>query len=260
MTFIEYEREIDAALKIAKDAGTLALRFFNESVPEELKDDLSPVTLADREVEKLTVRRLQDIFPDDGICGEEGARVPAKSGRRWLIDPVDGTKDFLRGNPYWAVQIALEISGRVVAGVIHCPCLDETLHAADGIGCFYNGSQTAASSITSLEKAILAVSGFNFAWKSWGDPAIRGLIEKCWTVRCYGGAYNIIMLARGKIDIWLSGRGMEWDYAPAQVIARHCGARFMTRDGGERIDEKHCVICAPGILDEVLKKLMDANI
>jgi histidinol phosphatase-like enzyme (inositol monophosphatase family) len=249
-----YEREIDEALKLAKDAGALTLRLFAQSIPEELKEDFSPVTRADRECEKLIARRLQEVFPDDGICGEEGARAPAKSGRRWLIDPIDGTKDFLRGNPNWATLIALEIDGRVVAGVIHCPCLDETVYAADGVGCFWNGSQTTASPITQLEKAILTVSGFNAAWKSWPENALRRLIKKCWTVRCYGGAYNIIMLARGKVDIWLSGHGMEWDYAPAQVIARHSGACFLTRGGG-RIDEKHCVVCAPGLRDEIRKIL-----
>jgi fructose-1,6-bisphosphatase/inositol monophosphatase family enzyme len=253
---MRYEREIDETLKIAKESGVLALRLFDQPVLEELKEDFSPVTRADRECENLIARRLQEAFPDDGICGEEGARAPAKSGRRWLIDPIDGTKDFLRGNPQWAVQIALEIDGHVAAGVIHCPCLDETVHAADGAGCFWNGSQASASSITRLEKAILTVSGFNAAWKSWPEESIRRLIEKCWTVRCYGGAYNIIMLARGKADIWLSGRGMEWDYAPAQVIARHSGARFLTRSGGERIDEKHCVICAPSLIEEIRDVLL----
>ena len=248
---MKYEREADAALKIAKDAGTLILNFFCKTVLEELKEDLSPVTLADREGEKMIARRLQEIFPDDGIYGEEGARVATKSGRRWLIDPIDGTKDFVRGNPHWAVQIALEIDGYVVAGVIHCPCLDETVHAADGLGCFWNDSRTAASSIKRLEKAILTVSGFNAAWNSWSEASMRRLIEKCWTVRCYGGSYNIIALARGKTDIWLSGRGMEWDYASAQVIARHSGARFLTRGGSERIDEKHCVVCAAGLVEEI---------
>ena len=255
---MKYEHEVGEALKIAKEAGALALRLFEQAVPEELKEDLSPVTRADREGEKLIARRLQEAFPDDGICGEEGARAPAKSGRRWLIDPVDGTKDFVRGNPHWAVQIALEIGGHVTAGVIHCPCLEETLHAADGVGCFWNDSPTSASSVTRLEKAVLTISGLNAAWNSWPEEAIRLLTKKCWTVRCYGGAYNVIMLARGKTDIWLSGRGMEWDYAPAQVVARLCGAHFLTRGGG-RIDEKHSVVCASGLLEEVKKILFPAH-
>jgi fructose-1,6-bisphosphatase/inositol monophosphatase family enzyme len=81
------------------------------------------------------------------------------------------------------------------------------------------------------------------------------LTENCWTVRCYGGCYDVIMLARGKADIWLSGSGMEWDYAPVQVIARECGARFLTKAGDDRIDAKNCVVFAPGIESEIRKIL-----
>jgi fructose-1,6-bisphosphatase/inositol monophosphatase family enzyme len=88
---------------------------------------------------------------------------------------------------------------------------------------------------------------------------VRLLTKKCWTVRCYGGCYDIIMLARAKADIWLSGSGMEWDYAPVQVIARECGARFLIRDGSDRIDAKHCVVCAPGIEREVRDLLGISN-
>ena len=246
-----YNHELDEALKIVKKAGVLTLRLFNQSIPEELKENRSPVTQADREGERLIARCLQAAFPDDGILGEEGVKVPSKSGRRWLIDPIDGTKDFLRGNPHWTVQLALQIGEQIVVGVVCCPCLDETLFAANGEGAWWNNIRTTASPITQMEKAVLTVSGFNAAWSSWPETAVRELTRRCWTVRCYGGAYNVIMLARGKTDIWLSGRGMEWDYAPAQVISRECGACFMTRDGGACIDEKHAVICAPGLRAEL---------
>ena len=246
-----YEYELDEALKIVKKAGALALRLFHQSVLEELKQDCSPVTQADREGERLIAHDLQAAFPDDGILGEEGVKVPSKSGRRWLIDPVDGTKDFVRGNPHWAVQLALQIGERVVAGVIHCPCLDETLLAADGEGAWWNGVRTTASTTAQVRKAVLTISGFNAVWSSWPEAAVHELTRRCWTVRCYGGAYNVIMLARGKTDIWLSGRGMEWDYAPAQVISRECGAYFLTRDGSERIDEKHALLHAPGLHREL---------
>jgi fructose-1,6-bisphosphatase/inositol monophosphatase family enzyme len=80
---------------------------------------------------------------------------------------------------------------------------------------------------------------------------VRLLTERCWTVRCYGGCYDVITLATGKTDIWLSGSGMEWDYAPVQIIASECGARFLTKEGDNRIDAKHCVVCAPGIETEL---------
>jgi histidinol-phosphatase len=246
-----YERELHKALEIARKAGELALQYFDRATPAEEKPDASPVTVADRECEKLISRLLHEHFEEDGILGEEGARIPSRSGRRWLIDPIDGTRDFVRRNPFWAIQLALQKGNSVVLGVISCPSLDETLYAADGSGCFWNGARVWASDINRLDKSILMVSGFKAAWDSWQADAVRFLTEKCWTVRCYGGCYDLVMLARGKADIWLSGSGMEWDYAPAQVIARECGGRMFTKEGNDRIDARHCVLCAPGIAEEI---------
>jgi fructose-1,6-bisphosphatase/inositol monophosphatase family enzyme len=95
------------------------------------------------------------------------------------------------------------------------------------------------------------VSGFKGAWESWPPEAIRHLTETCWTVRAYGGCYDVTMIARVKADIWLSGSGMEWDYAPGRIIARECGAVFCARDGSDRIDARSCVICAPGLQPEL---------
>jgi len=246
-----YERELELALEYVRKAGALALQLFRQPTPAEEKADTSPVTDADRECEKLIRGALQDSFPEDGILGEEGTRIPSRSGRRWLIDPIDGTRDFVRRNPFWSVQLALEVGERVEMGIIYCPCTNEMLFAASGQGCYWNEVRVAASDIARVDKSILMVSGFKAAWDSWPAGAVQLLTKKCWTVRCYGGCYDVIMLARGKADIWLSGSGMEWDYAPVQVIARECGARFMIRDGTDRIDAKHCVVCAPKIEREI---------
>jgi fructose-1,6-bisphosphatase/inositol monophosphatase family enzyme len=250
-----FELETEKALRIVSEAGELALQHFGTTAPAEEKEDASPVTAADRDCERLIARRLQEYFADDGILGEEGSHSPSRSGRRWLIDPIDGTRDFVRRNAFWSVQLSLQIGAQVVLGIIYSPCTKETLYAASGSGCYWNDTRVAASAITSIEKSILMVSGFKAAWNAWPAEAIRYLTENCWTVRCYGGCYDILMLARGKADIWLSGSGMEWDYAPAQVVARECGARFMTRTGSERIDAKHCVVCAPGLEAELRKIL-----
>jgi fructose-1,6-bisphosphatase/inositol monophosphatase family enzyme len=252
---MKYEREILKALEITRQAGELALKYFDRATPAEEKEDSSPVTMADRECERLITGQIQEHFPEDGILGEEGSLISSRSGRRWLIDPIDGTRDFVRRNSFWAVQLSLQIGTQVALGIIYCPCTNEMVYAASGSGCFWNDQRVFASNIARLDKSILMVSGFKAAWSSWSAEAVRFLTENCWTVRCYGGCYDVIMLARGKADIWLSGSGMEWDYAPAQVIARECGARFLTRSGGDRIDEKHCVLCAPGIETEVRRIL-----
>lgn len=249
------ERELHKALEIVKKAADEVLPFYHQPPSVEIKADDSPVTQADRLGERLITRLLQEFFPDDGILGEEGACLPSKSGRRWLIDPIDGTKDFIRGNPFWSIQLALQQKDRVVLGVIYCPCMQELMFAADGVGCFWNDTRVRASQIEQLPTSILMVSGFSAVGDSWPEDAVRQLTRQCWTVRCYGGSYDVLMLARGKADIWLSGRGMEWDYAPAQVIARECGARFLTRDGSDRIDSRHCVVCTSGIEKDIRRIL-----
>jgi fructose-1,6-bisphosphatase/inositol monophosphatase family enzyme len=250
-----YERELETALEITRKAGELALKFYNQATLAEEKADASPVTIADRECERLITRLLQENFSQDGVLGEEGAQIPSKSGRRWIIDPIDGTRDFVRHNPFWSIQLALQVESQVHLGIIYCPCMDETLFAATGSGCFYNGTRVSASPVTRLDKSILMVSGFKSAWDSWPAAAMRFLTENCWTVRCYGGCYDVIMFAQAKAEIWLSGKGMEWDYAPVQVIARECGARFLTKEGTDRIDAGHCVLCAPGIENEIRRIL-----
>ena len=250
-----YERELQKAIEITRKAGELTMQYYERVTPVEEKADASPVTIADRECEKLISRLLGESFSEDGILGEEGVSVPSRSGRRWLIDPIDGTKDFIRRNPFWSVQLALQVEEKVVTGVIYCPCQDEMLFASDGSGCYWNDTRVHGSNISQLDKAILMVSGFNAAWNSWPADAVRFLTENCWTVRCYGGCYDVMMFARGKADIWLSGSGMEWDYAPVQVIARECGTRLLTKDGSERIDAKHCVLFPSGIEGDIRKIL-----
>jgi len=250
-----YERELDVAMRTARDAGELALRYFASDVRAEEKEDLSPVTEADRECEKVIGRVLSENFPEDGIVGEEGTFVSSRSGRRWLIDPIDGTRDFVRRMPFWSVQVALQVDAEVVLGVIYLPSLNEIAHAALGSGCHWNGVRIRASGISQVEKAILTVSGFRSVWDAWPPDAVRVLTEKCWTVRAYSGCYDVVMLARGKTDIWLSGSGMEWDYAAARIAARESGAQFLIRDGSDRIDAGHCLICAPG-LEPALRKIL----
>jgi len=252
---MSYLRELELALRVVREAGDLALKYFAQETSTFEKEDRSPVTIADRECESLIAAALSEAFPDDGIVGEEGARRDSRSGRRWLVDPIDGTRDFVRRNPFWSVQVGLQDDGAVVAGIIYFPCLNDVYKAALGSGCYYNDTKCAVSDVSELRNAVIMVSGFSSVWRAWPADAVYQLTEQCWTVRCYGGCYDVAMLARGKADIWLAGNGREWDYAPARIIARECGARFFTRDGSDRIDTRNCVICAPaleGKLREIL--------
>jgi histidinol phosphatase-like enzyme (inositol monophosphatase family) len=250
-----FKPDLDAALSFARSAGELTLKYYSRDIAADEKEDLSPVTIADRESEALLRRLISEKFPGDGILGEEGTSIPSRTGRRWIIDPIDGTRDFIRRLPFWSIQVALEVDGQVVVGVIHFPCLNETCYATEGGGCYWNGERITASGVSRIDKAILMISGFQEVWQSWPPDAVRYLTENCWTVRGYSGCYDVVVLARGKADIWLSGNGMEWDYAPAAIISRECGARFLTREGDGRIDVRHCLICVPPLEAELRKIL-----
>ena len=250
-----YQRETDVMLSALREAGKVALHHSNAGVAAEEKADCSPVTAADRECEQIIVGIVSAEYPEDGILAEEGTRKAARSARTWIIDPIDGTRDFVRRNSFWSMQMALEEEGKIVLGAIYLPCLEELLYAISGAGCCWNGLPAALADTTRLDKAILMLSGLKSAWQVWNPESLRRLTEICWTTRGYGAGYDVVMLARGRADIWLSGSGMEWDYAPARVIAQELGARYITRDGTGRIDARHCLICPPaleGQLREIL--------
>src|SRR3954453_16020617 len=119
-------------------AGDLAVGYQSQNLKPESKPDLSPVTIADRECEKLLMAELLGAFPDDGILGEEGSRRDGRNGRKWILDPIDGTRDFVRGLPFWVVLIGLEVDGEIVVGVTHMAAERRMYHATKGGGAFCN--------------------------------------------------------------------------------------------------------------------------
>src|SRR5208283_2154195 len=135
---MNYERELEFARRIAAAAGENAKRIRAGGVSAETKPDASPVTIADKENERLIREAIEREFPADGILGEEGSSKAGSSGRRWIIDPIDGTRDFVRGNRFWCVLLAIEEEDESLAGVAHFPMLDETYWAVRGGGAYLN--------------------------------------------------------------------------------------------------------------------------
>src|ERR1700730_4716375 len=155
----DWSRELEVAIQAVKQAAELALRY-QPGIVSEQKPDNSPVTVADRECERLIARILKDAFPDDGLLGEEGARAESRSGRRWIVDPIDGTRDYVRGNPLWANLIALESNGEVVVGVVNLPVLGNLYTATRGSGAHRDGTAIRVSSKKTIEEAVLFMNEF----------------------------------------------------------------------------------------------------
>lgn len=246
-----FGREIEVARKAAKQAAKLALRHQAAGISAETKPDESPVTIADRECEKLIAAALENVFPDDGILGEEGAQKESKSGRRWIIDPIDGTRDFVRGNFLWSVLIGLEQEGEMVAGVVHLPLLSQTCWAARGSGAFRNDSKLRASAISDPAVAVLSVNSLN---RIRDMPFSRGLIDwadRFWAYRCLGGTPDAMMVAAGEVDVWIEPKVAAWDLAAVKVVLEEAGAVFFDFSGARTIYGGNAVGCAPGLEQEV---------
>jgi histidinol-phosphatase len=245
-----YTRELEVAMEAARKAAELALKY-QPGIVAETKPDNSPVTRADRECEQMIARTLSDAFPGDGILGEEGARAEARSGRRWIIDPIDGTRDYVRGNPLWANLIALEADGDVVAGVVNLPVLGKLYTASRGGGAQQNGCSIHASSKTAVQESVLCVNGYD---KVANSPFRRQLLDwmaRFWAVRGLGGAADAMMVASGQAEIWLEPSASPWDFAPLKVILEEAGARYLNVDGGSTIYAGNGIGCAPGLEPEV---------
>jgi histidinol phosphatase-like enzyme (inositol monophosphatase family) len=246
-----FGKEIEIARRAAERAAALALRHQAAGVRADTKPDASPVTQADRECEKLIAGILEQHFPDDGMLGEEGLRKESRNGRRWIVDPIDGTRDFVRRNPLWSVLIALEQDNEVQAGVVHLPVLGNTCWASRGGGAFRNDTPMRVSKITDPSAAVLSVNSLNRISEM---PFSRGLIEwasRFWAYRCLGGTPDAMMLAAGQIDVWIEPKVAEWDLAAAQVILEEAGAVFFDFRGERTIYGSNAVACTPGLESEL---------
>ncbi|HML18040.1 MAG TPA: inositol monophosphatase [Bryobacteraceae bacterium] len=246
-----FEQEIEWARRAAERAAELALDYQKKGVRAEIKPDDSPVTIADKECERLIAGILEERFPDDGVLGEEGSRKESRSGRRWIIDPIDGTRDFLRRNPLWSVLIALEDRGEVMAGVVHLPALGATCWGSRGGGAFRNDARLRVSEIDRAESAVISVNNLN---RIAAMKFSRGLIDwasRFWAFRSLGGTPDAMMVASGEMDAWIEPKVAEWDLAAVQVILEEAGALFFDFAGKRTIYGGNAIACTPGLQGEL---------
>ncbi len=242
-----YQRELEHARRLARRAGEIALGHQTRGVVPENKPDLSPVTAADRECESLIAAAIEQVFPDDGFLGEEGAAKQSASGRRWIVDPIDGTRDFLRGHPTWGVLIALEEGRDIALGVAHFPAQDHTYFATRGGGAFLNDGRIRISSITDPAQAVLCINGFNDVLQFPFAPRLLEWLEQFWAVRSFGGCQDAVYVASGRAEAWVEPHGKAWDFAPLKVLVEEAGAVYFNFDGGNSIYAGNCAVCVPAL-------------
>ena len=253
--------DLDLALRLADVADALSMsRFRASDLVVETKPDLTPVSEADRAVEQALRDALATERPDDGILGEEYGTV-GEAPRRWIIDPIDGTKNYVRGVPVWATLIALLSDGDVVVGVVSAPALGRRWWAAAGQGAF--GTDPASPEPRRLRAsrvARLADASFSYSdavgWPERGAEAgLAGLLAGTWRQRAYGDFWSHMMVAEGVVDIAAEPQLETYDMAALVPIVHESGGRMTAYDGGPALGGGSAVTTNGLLHDDVLALL-----
>jgi len=225
------DADLAFALELADLADAVTLdRFRAEDLAVERKRDTTHVTDADRAAEQVIRAAILDRFPDDAIVGEEfGAE--GQSGRRWIIDPIDGTANYLRGIPVWATLIGLERDGRCEVGVVSAPAMPRRWWAARGEGAFADGRPMHVSDVDDLSEAQLCYGELPL-WEMFGiGEPFRALVASVWRTRGFGDFWQHMLVAEGTADIALEPIVNLWDLAAIQPIVEEAGGRFTDHAG-----------------------------
>jgi histidinol phosphatase-like enzyme (inositol monophosphatase family) len=217
---------LEFAVEAAWQAGKITLEYFQTGTAVERKADASPVTLADRRAEEKLRQCIQRAFPSHGILGEEYGEAPGRGPYRWILDPLDGTRAFVQGVPLYGVMLGLEYAGRAVLGVVHLPALGETIYAAKGEGCYWNGRRARVSSVSQLEDAVVVTTDVRTLYEQGRGEIFDILQAKTRLQRTWGDCYGHILVATGRAEIMLDPILHIWDCAALQPILEEAGGTF----------------------------------
>ncbi|VTR99881.1 inositol monophosphatase family protein [Tuwongella immobilis] len=226
----EWRSRYELAIEAAHQAGKLAMSYFEHPLEVERKSDDSPVTIADRSAEERIRGLVSKFFPQDGFLGEEYGDQPSSSGFRWIIDPIDGTKSFVRGIPIWATLIGLEYRNEQIGGVVYIPTFDQTFHALKGNGAYRDSKRIRVSSVTDLSQSVLAYSSMGWFQRAGKADCFLKLYGDTGRQRGFGDFYGFVLVAQGAVDLMVEHGVNPWDVAATKVLVEEAGGRFTDWD------------------------------
>lgn len=227
----EQSPELKAALDAAAAAAEICRRYYGKEVSVTTKEDKTPVTQVDVECEQAIRSIILDRFPDHGFYGEESGRSGEGEENLWLVDPIDGTKSFIRGYPFFSTQIALMRGAELVLGVSSGMLFDELAWAQRGSGAWLNGERIRVSNIAELEQATISTGNLRSLARSDGWQRLGELVARAWRTRGYGDFYHYHLLASGKIEAVIESDVNILDIAAVSVIVEEAGGKFTDMNG-----------------------------
>lgn len=249
---------LELAVRTAYDAGRLTLGYFQTGVRPEFKDDDTPVTVADREAETLMRESIREKYPTHTLVGEEyGTEEGALGTHRWILDPIDGTKSFIRGVPLYGVLIGLEIEGSCEVGAAYFPALNEMVYAATGQGCYLNGRRVHVTDTETLDRSYVSFTDPACFEEHGRDKAWRRIQKATYYRAGWSDAYGHALVATGRLELMLDPVMNPWDCGPFPSILREAGGYFGDWSGKETIYGGEALSTTRTLLPQVLSLLGD---
>ncbi len=237
----EWLSRYDLAVQAARAAGDLARGYYETTFEVVHKADLSPVTIADQSAEKLIREMVSQHFPQDGFLGEEFGDQPGESGFRWVIDPIDGTKSFIRHVPIWATLIGLEYKGEQIGGIAYVPVFNQMYRALRGDGAYMNERRIRVSDVATLAEANFCYSSVSWFQKFGREKTFLELVASTYRSRGYGDFYGFVLVAEGAMDVMVEHGVNPWDVAATKAIVEEAGGRYTDWNGTPTIHTPDCV-------------------
>jgi len=251
----DWRARYDLAVNVAQRAGRLALGYFDSGLTVEWKQDCSPVTAADREAEHLLRTTLLGAFPDDGFLGEESGSTPGTSGFRWIIDPIDGTRSFVRGIPIWATLVGLEYKGEQILGVVDVPALGHTYRALRGDGAYRGDRRIHVSQVDKLAQAQIFYSSLSWFIKGGCQNAFLDLASRTQRQRGFGDFYGFVLVAQGSGELMVEHGVHVWDVAAIKPLIEEAGGRYSDWDGKPDIHRPDVIVSNGRLHEKALRIL-----
>lgn len=260
----DLEERLEFAIRTAKAAGDITLEYFSSSLSVMTKADNSPVTEADRRAENEIRQRILSRYPEDGLIGEEFGRVEGSSGRRWIIDPIDGTRSFILGVPFYGVLLGMEDGNEVSLGVVYLPALGEMVYAANGSGAWWLPAGHAAgasprparvSNVSRLSEGLFCHTCVKNFYQHNRGEAFSRMVRSVRLDRGFGDCYGYVLVATGRAEVMIDPIMSVWDCGPFPPILREAGGTFTDWTGRATIHGRDAISTNGRVFDEVMEQI-----
>lgn len=246
---------LEFSLKTVKKSENITLKYFRKNIKHKIKKNKTPVTIADIECENFLIEKINSKYPWHSLLTEETGVIDNGSEFKWIIDPLDGTKNYMRNFPFWGTLLALELEGEVILGVISMPAIGETIYAVKGGGCYYNGKRAKVSKVNKLKDSYCTFGSLELILTQYYKNNFMNVVSGSLYSRGFGDCHGHSFVINGRAELMIDPHVAPYDVAATKICVEEAGGMFTDLNGNNNIYSGSALISNGKVHDEVLKML-----